>query len=210
MFENVGRSVVLLGGVAGLTLCLAGGVAVGVVPQAGGSAAAPVQTAATATAAASDVGASTTPETVPTTVAPEAPAPPDSSPVAGSRPAAATEAATSSPDEQSPVAPVADTPAPAEAAGNPRLNPSSAQVQAAMAQMRARVPLYSPTEAQARDFGNQVCDALDQGQSVAQVQATALATARRASLLVPVSATDVNFAVAQAVQLFCPTYSSQL
>ncbi len=35
MFKNVGGTVALLGGAAGLTFCLAGGVTVGAVPQAG-------------------------------------------------------------------------------------------------------------------------------------------------------------------------------
>jgi len=81
-------------------------------------------------------------------------------------------------------------------------------VQAAIAQIHQRIPLYSPTEAQARQFGDQVCSAFDQGQSSAQVQATALQAASKVPF-VTVSAGDVAFAVHTAVGLFCPGYASK-
>ncbi|MGI9080516.1 MAG: DUF732 domain-containing protein [Acidimicrobiales bacterium] len=158
----MGRSVVLVAGTAGLTLCLAGGVAVGVVTQAGTS----------GTAA---------------------------------RPAAAS----SSDDTAAPAAGSAPSAAPSGPTTAARVNPSSAQVQAAIAQIHQRIPLYSPTEAQARQFGDQVCSAFDQGQSSAQVQATAQQMASQIPF-VTVSSGDIAFAVRTAVQLFCPGYSSKV
>jgi hypothetical protein len=209
MFENVGRSVVLVAGAAGLTLCLAGGVAVGVVPQAGTSG----STAQPAAAGGQDVTATTAPDTVaPTTVAPAAPAAPapTAAPVTRSRSQASTQPAASSGDDTAaPAASSAASSAPSAPTTAARVNPSSAQVQAAIAQIHQRIPLYSPTEAQARQFGDQVCSAFDQGQSSSQVQATAMQMASKIPF-VTVSSSDIAFAVRTAVQLFCPGYSSKV
>jgi len=208
VFENVGRSVVLLGGAAGLTLCLAGGVAVGVVPQAG-MAGPPAQPA---TAGGRDVTATTAPDTVaPTTVVPVAPAAPapTAAPVTRSRAQASTQTASSVDDTPASAATSAPSAAPSGPTTAARVTPSSAQVQAAIAQIHQRIPLYSPTEAQARQFGDQVCSAFDQGQSSAQVQATAQQMASQVPF-VTVSSSDIAFAVRTAVQLFCPGYSSKV
>ncbi|MGI8776424.1 MAG: DUF732 domain-containing protein [Acidimicrobiales bacterium] len=214
MFENVGRSVALLGGAVGLTLCLASGVAVGVVPQASGPSNATGRPAAAV--AGQDVTATTTPGTAaPTTVAPAAPgtvAPTTAAPTTKPRAQAATPtASSSSAAEQSSTSatPAAQSAAPAGPTKAARVSPSSSQVQAAIAQIHQRIPLYSPTEAQARQFGDQVCSAFDQGQSSAQVQATALQAASKVPF-VTVSAGDVAFAVRTAVSLFCPGYSSKV
>jgi hypothetical protein len=88
------------------------------------------------------------------------------------------------------------------------VNPSSAQVQAALATM-PQSPLFKPTEAQGRQFGDQVCTAFDQGQSFAQIKASALQAASRIPL-VSISAADIDRAVRTAVNLFCPGYQSRL
>jgi len=205
LFDTAGRGVVALGGAVGLTFCLAGGVAVGVVPQAGRPAPSPVR----AEIAAPDVTPVTTPDTVaPTTVAPEvaAPAPVDTTPAAQPRATSTTEVTASSSDEGTPAA----TPAPAGAPAGPttaaRLTPTSAQVKAAIAQIGAGLPV---SEAQAREFGNQVCTAFDQGQSASAVKATALQAAQKVPF-VSVSAAQVDAAVRSAVQLFCPGYASKV
>lgn len=206
MFERVGRSVAMLGGAAGLTFCLAGGVAVGLVPQVGSPAGPSVRTEASP---APDVTAAATPDTAATTtVAPEAPAPAPADPTPVVKPrTGTTQAAASSPDPEPAAAAVASTTAadsgPSTAA---RVNPSSAQVKAAIAQIGAGLPI---TEAQARDFGNQVCSAFDQGQSSAQVKATALQAAKKVPF-VTVTSAQVSSAVSTAVQLFCPGYSSKV
>ncbi len=205
LFNNVGRSVVVLGGAVGLTFCLAGGVEVGVVPQVGDSAPASVKTEI----AAPDVTAATTPDTVaPTTVAPEVstPAPIDTTPAAKPRATSTTEVAAAPSDEGAPVAAATPAGAPAAPTTAARTNPSSAQVKAAIAQIGAGLPI---SEAQAREFGNQVCTAFDQGQTSSAVKATAFQAAQKVPF-VTVSASQVDSAVRSAVQLFCPGYASNV
>ncbi len=202
MFENVGRSVVALGGAAGLTFCLAGGVAVGIVPQAGGTSVAEGRPAAVV----QDVTAAPAPEAAaPTTVAPEAAPPPDTTPATTPRSAAAAEEQVTYSEEE-PAAVEAEASAPAGPIGVARVNPSSAQVKAAIAQIGGGLPV---NEAQARQFGNEVCSAFDAGQPAATVKATALDAARQIPF-VKVSAIQVDVAVNTAVQLFCPGHASAL
>jgi len=168
-----------------------------------------------AAVAGQDVTATTTtaPGTVaPTTVAPAAPntvAPSTIAPVTRARSQPATTTAVSSEQASAAGPSAAPSVAPAGPTKAARLSPTSTQVQAAIAQIHQRIPLYSPTEAQARQFGDQVCSAFDQGQSSAQVQATALQAASKVPF-VTVSAGDVAFAVRSAVSLFCPGYSSKV
>ncbi len=211
MFENVGRAVAVLGGAAGLTFCLAGGVAVGVVPQAGGGTAASVRTEAATT---QEAIAPTTGDTVaPDTVARDtsAPTPAPTTAVANTHTTAAPPAtATASSSEQETGAGTAGTTGTAATQAGPttaaRVTPSSAQVNAAIAQIGAGLPI---TEAQARQFGDQVCSAFDQGQSFSAVKATALQEAKKVPF-VTVSAAQVDSAVRTAVQLFCPGYASKV
>ena len=75
-----------------------------------------------------------------------------------------------------------------------RVNPTSAEVQAAITPLHQRIPLFEPNEAQLRTFADAVCTSFDQGQSLAQVQATvqqAVTNVQGASL----SAADAAFAV---------------
>jgi hypothetical protein len=90
-----------------------------------------------------------------------------------------------------------------------RLSPSSAEVQAAIAQLHQRIPYFTPTEAQARQFADQVCTSFDQGQGYAQVKATAMQAVTKVPF-VKVSDADADFAIRTAVQLVCPGYLSRL
>lgn len=196
----------------GVILCLGVGTAAGIVPQVGGTetatvaaavapgpgqpvAAPPVQ--ATAETAPAPVPTAAPPTAPPTTVARRAP----STTVARARAASpAAPAAAAAP--AAPAAPSGPTTA-------TRLNPSSAQVQAGIAQVRQRIPLYQPTEAQARQFGNDVCGAFDQGQSYSQVKAGVQQAISQVPFL-SVSSANIDFAIRTTVGLFCPGYLAQL
>lgn len=78
-------------------------------------------------------------------------------------------------------------------------------MQSAIAALGQRIPLFSPTDAQLRTFADAVCTSFDQGQTMAQVQATvrqAVTHIQGASL----SPADADFAVRTVVQLRCPGY----
>ncbi|MFN2609111.1 MAG: hypothetical protein ABR511_14660 [Acidimicrobiales bacterium] len=180
----------------------------GVVPQLGSAPAAvaapPALRGSVTTAAPGGAPTTAAPAATPPPTAPPATAPPTTA----RRTTVARAAATSSAPAPAAAAPSAAA-APASSVA-PRLNPSSAQVQAAMNALKARNPLYgSLTEAQARQFANQVCSAFDAGQTAAQVQATAQAAASKVPLMA-VPAADVRYAVRTAVQLFCPGYLPKL
>ncbi|MGI8809374.1 MAG: hypothetical protein ACR2KK_16350 [Acidimicrobiales bacterium] len=128
----------------------------------------------------------------PTTVPTRRAAP--SAPAASATPVAAGSAPTPSPT----VAPV--KPAPGQ-----RVAFTTAGVQAAMAALHQRIPLFSPTDPQLRTFADAVCTSFDQGQTQAQVQSTvrqAVSHIQGASL----AAADADFAVQTVVQLRCPGY----
>jgi hypothetical protein len=86
------------------------------------------------------------------------------------------------------------------------MNPSSAQIRSAISSLG--LPLV-PSESQARQFGDSVCDAFDQGQTFAQVKAGALQAASQIPLIA-VSPSAVDAAVRAAVNLFCPGHASKL
>jgi len=107
-----------------------------------------------------------------------------------------------------PVAPLASVAAVVQQVA--RTVPTAAQVQAAIAGLQGLVPalgLFPPTVAQVNDIGNQVCTAFDQGQTFAQVKSTALAMVPKI-IVVPLTAPD--YAVRQAVNLYCPGHASKL
>ena len=116
------------------------------------------------------------------------------------------EAASAKPVIATPPAP-APVPVPPRAAS--RVDPTSAQVQAAIAQLHQRIPTFQPTEAQAREFASRVCTAFDQGQTYDQIRA-ATTQAVAAVQWIKVSPADVDFAIRTAVQLACPGYLSRL
>ena len=204
MFEHTRRNLTLVGAGAALTFCLAGGAALGVVPQAGdGSSASGRPVVAAVSGPVPPAGpvatapTSTAPPPPPTTAKPAVTAAPRTTTPRTAPARTVAPAPTSSPD-----------PAPAPQTV-PRRNPSSAEVQAAIAQIHQRIPFYTPTEAQAREFGNQVCSAFDAGATFAQVRASVLQAASRIPL-VTISSADADFAVRTAVALFCPGYQSKL
>jgi hypothetical protein len=214
MSPTTTRRKALAGSIAGTALVLALGVAA--VAQMGDSGpAAPAASVArtaldTAEApavapaeAAPAVEATTTtaPATTATTTAPAAKAAAPSTTATTTKPAAPSTTA-------APAAP-AGTPTTAPAA--PKLPPgqrvpfTTAGVQAAAAALQQRVPLFKPTEAQLRTFADAVCTSFDQGQTMAQVQATvrdAVSRIQGASL----SEADAAYAVSLVVQLRCPGY----
>lgn len=158
-----------------------------------------------------------TPEPVATTVAPEPQ--PESPPtsvaettsttaparrLAPTTAAPATTPATSPPADPTPATTAA--PAPKYAPGQ-RINPSSAEVQTAIATLSTRIPMFKPNEAQLRTFADAACTSFDQGQTKAQVESTvrqAVTYVQGASL----SAADAEFAVRTVVALRCPGYLS--
>jgi hypothetical protein len=202
------RGLAVLGGLIAAVLLLAVGVAFGAVPRL-------VDPPSTAAATAGGDGAASPapdPSSVeapptpapPTTVAPEpTPAPPTTAKAAPRR-APATTVATDAPAAAVETGPAAPAPtAPPKLAPGQRVAPTSAQVQAAIAQLHQRIPLFQPTESQLRTFADAVCSSFDQGQSSAQVQATvqqAVSNVQGASL----SASDAEFAVRTVLELRCP------
>ena len=156
-----------------------------------------------------------------TTQPPATAAPSTAAPTTTAKPAAARANTPATPAQPASTAATTPTPAPTAAQvqtpapTNPpttlpaRPNVTSAQVQAAINQFRTRILLFSPTEAQARQFGDMVCDAFDAGQNYAQVKATALAQVAQYPL-VTVTSADADFILGIAVRLFCPAYATKL
>lgn len=208
------RTKAVAGGIAGAALLLALGVAaVAHVAETGptGPAASAVR-ASDADAADPGAPSSETPAvaeaspdtTPPTTAAPVAPA-------ARSTVPPTTVTTRRAPAPSPSAAPATSTPtpsptaAPAKPAPGQRLGFTSAGVQAAMVALHQRIPLFSPSDPQLRTFADAVCTSFDQGQTVAQIQATvrqAVSHIQGASL----SEADAAFAVRTVVQLRCPGY----
>ncbi len=221
MFQHTRRVHTLLAGATGLTLVLGVGVAVGAVPrpvspESEASVHAAAVTPGAAAVIATGAPAVDAPVPPPTTEAATTvpTAPPTTGKAAG--PAAGAEAAPAGGP-----APVAADPAPvtpslsggtvaAAPSSSARANPTSAQVQAAIQQIATRIPFFSvATEAQARQFGDAVCTAFDQGNTYAQVR-TQVQQALSQLPMVTIKPADMDFAIRTAVQLFCPGYTSKL
>ena len=201
----------MLAAAAGVTLLLGIGVASGVVPQASPNVSvASEEAAVTADTVAPvlDVPADPQPQDV---VAPTTTTPPvTSAPVPQVPVAAVEEVVEEEPAVEVPVERPSSPPAPVAPSLPARLNPSSAQVMAAIQQLSPS-PALTPTEAQAREFGNQVCTAFDQGQTFAQVQQGVLSALSQVPLLgLSVTPAKVNDAIRGAVQLFCPGHAGKL
>ena len=224
MLENTSRNLKVLAGAVGVNLALALAVSVGAVPQLGDHGA--VRTASVAEA--EDIvappvrqpgDAAKAVDDVTTTTAAASAAPPAPSTTVA-KPKATTPPATKAPTSARTAQPTAapTTAAPAAAAPTapvstkvPRRTPTAAEVQAAITELKRQVGglllLVSPTPAQIDQVGDQVCTAFDNGQTFAQVKATAL------SMIPPtvtVSAATTDWAVRQAVTLYCPGHASKL
>ena len=208
------RSKALAGGIAGTALLLTLGVAA--VAQIGDSG------PATATASVARAGDAASPALVPADVAPAEPptttaAPPETTttaaPAAKAAPPSTTATTRKLATPATTVAPAAAAPAPAPTAAPaaPKLPPgqrvpyTTAAVQAAASALTQRIPLFKPTEAQLKTFADAVCTSFDQGQTIAQVEATirdAVSRIQGASL----TDADAAFAARTVAQLRCPGY----
>lgn len=207
MFEYPTRLGAALAGLIVLNLLLAVAALAGVVPHAvDGQTVAALATvddpAVVAPAAAAE------PAPVPASEpAPEPEPTPASRPPAAAAVVPAAPATTAAPEP--PPAPAPTAPATTAPTIPARKNPSSAQVQAGINQLRARNPLFNVTESQARQFADQVCSAFDAGSSYSSVRAQVMQAAAGVPL-VTITAADADFAIRNAVQLFCPNYLSKL
>lgn len=224
MLNKSSWMVKVLGGVVGVNLTLALAVSAGAVPHPGadndvhaasvaveelasparqpGDNVAPVEVAVE-TPAATAVIEAISPTTVapPTTVAKPKPTTPPTTkaPVAKSAPTTAAPAAVA----PAPVVPAA----PAKVA---RRVPTPAEIQGVVARLKKDIPILgfvSVAPAQIDQAGDQVCTAFDNGQTFAQVKATGLSMIP-ASITVPAATAD--YAVRQAVALYCPGHANKL
>jgi hypothetical protein len=206
----------VLGGVVGVNLTLALAVSAGAVPHPGtqdevhaasvdvedlaaparqpGDIAIPPQVETPAPAV-SDITLVTTPPPATTVAKPRTTTPPTTkAPAAAAAPAVAA-----------PAAPVAA--APTKVA---RRVPTAAEIQGVVARLKKDIPILgfvAVAPSQIDQAGDQVCTAFDNGQTFAQVKATGLSMIP-ASVTVP--ATTADWAVRQAVALYCPGHANKL
>jgi hypothetical protein len=147
---------------------------------------APVTTVATPTTVA--------PSTVPTTVAR----------------ATTTQAPTTTAPSVTPAGPTGPAPITATPDVSPgRTTPNPIALLQVMQELDRRTNFFTPTENQVNQFSTQVCDAFDQGYSFAQVKAGVLDTARQAPFL-GIDGGDADWAIRQAVTLYCPGHAGKL
>jgi len=117
--------------------------------------------------------------------------------------AAGTQASKSGTSASTSVAPKVTTPL-----VPPRTVPTAAQVKQLISAVHAEFFFFTPTPAQIAHVGNEVCTALDQGDSIAQIKATAVHMAGPFAAMVP--AGFVNSAARTIVNMYCPGYDSKL
>ena len=204
----------LAGGIAGTALVLALGAAA--LGQVGGST--PTASAASVARASSEGLMAPIPETQapapapaetvpPTTQAPAAQPPPTTKAAPPATTATTRKPAptTVAPPVPAAPAPAATTPTTAKVRSGARVAYTTAGVQAAIAAITGRIPLFKPNDAQLRTFADAVCTSFDQGQTQTQVQATirdAVSRIQGQSL----SEADAEFMVRTVTQLRCPGY----
>lgn len=221
MLENARRLHKLLAGAAGVTLALGVAVSAGAVPGPGddGVHAAAISHLEEVPAPPARQPGDTTPAVAAAVATAEAPADPSPSTTAAKpRPTAppTTKAPARAPKAvpAAPPAPTTAAPAPAAPAAPvkvARRTPSAAEVQGAIAELKRQVGgvllLVSPTPAQIDQAGDQVCTAFDNGQTFAQVKATGLSMIPAS---VTVSPATAEWAVRQAVAMYCPGHAGKL
>ncbi len=210
----------LLAGAAGVTLTLGIAAGAGAVIQSGGDG--QVHTAALSSAeqvtapSARQPGDTTTtaPAPAPTTVATAAPARPAATPTTAAKPRVTAPPTTKAPVKATPAATVAPTPAPTTPPAPvkvARRTPTAAEVQGVISELKRQIGgllmLVSPTPAQIDQAGDQICTAFDNGQTFSQVKATGLSMIP-SSITVPPATAD--WAVRQAVTLYCPGHAAKL
>ncbi len=217
----------LLAGAAGVTLVLALAVSAGAVPKPGDS----DNVHATSIAAVEEVAAPPARQpgdavTAPAPVTAAAAAAVPAAPAQPAQPATtvATPKATTPPTTKAPAKAPAKASAPATTAVTApattvpvtvpkvaRRTPTTAEVSALIAELKRQVGglllLVSPTPAQIAQAGDQVCTAFDNGQTFAQVKATGLSMIPASVTVTPATA---DWAVRQAVTLYCPGHASKL
>jgi cytoskeletal protein RodZ len=221
VLKNSNWIVKVLGGVVGVNLTLALAVSAGAVTHPGaddevqaasvqveelaapvrqpGDSVAPAQEEAPAEAVVAE--ATTTTGAPATTVA----KPKTTTPPATKAPVAKAAPTTAAPAVAAPVAPAAAVPAKVA-----RRVPTAAEVQGVVARLKKDIPILgfvSVAPAQIDQAGDQVCTAFDNGQTFAQVKATGLSMIP-ASITVPGATAD--WAVRQAVALYCPGHANKL
>ncbi len=89
-----------------------------------------------------------------------------------------------------------------------RRTPSAAEVNNAIQAVHQLVPFFTPTAKQVARVGNQVCTALDQGMTFAQVKSKISAMLGSLSWLLPSSIAGQG--VRTTVNLYCPGYADKL
>jgi hypothetical protein len=221
---NGNRNHKLLAGTAGVTLMLALAVSAGAVPRPGDNG--EVHTASVAAvqeiaaAPARQPGDSAAPPVVAAPATPAAPAgeaAPAQPATTVAKPRTTTPPTTKAPRSTpatAPATPAATAPAPTvpvTVAKVARRTPSAAEVQTVITELKRQVGglllLLSPTPAQIAQAGDQVCTAFDGGQTFAQVKATGLSMIPASVTVTPATA---DWAVRQAVTLYCPGHASKL
>jgi hypothetical protein len=221
---NTSRNRKLLAAVVGVNLALAIAVSAGAVPRPGDNGAVHAATVAAveeiAAPAARQPGdnvapaaPATTPSTAATAVAAPAqpattvPKPKTTTPPTTKAPARSAQS--TAPATAAVTAPAATVPV--TIAKVARRTPTAAEVQGVIAELKRQVGglllLVSPTPAQIDQAGDQVCTAFDNGQSFAEVKATGLSMIPAS---ITVTSTTAEWAVRQAVTLYCPGHSGKL
>lgn len=214
----------MVGASAGSTLALALAVVMGAIPG-HGQLTGPSAAAAAAfddPAPLADTGAPEAPGEVvagPADEAPASPGPqPDAESVGSPDPAPAPEAEQSPPPpapapvQASPAAPAPPPPPPPPTADPvvPRRHPSPAEVQRALDGLDPYVDsVFSPTAAQVAEAGDKVCTAFDEGQTFAQVKATARDLVSQVPLTTVRPGAD-DYVVRTVVALYCPGHQPKL
>lgn len=214
----------MLGVSAGTTLAIALAVVVGVIPPQGhdtglsSAAAAELHDPAPVTPGEEK---EVVPETVPAAGAEPAPADeapaaasPDSEPVPATAPPPAAEEPPPPPPAPpvniAPAAAPAPPPAPTANPVVPRRQPSPAEVQQALDGLEPYVDsVFSPSAAQVAEAGAKVCTAFDEGQTFAQVKATAQELVSRVPLTTVRPGAD-DYVVRTVVRLYCPGHQAKL
>lgn len=164
--------------------------------DAGTAAAAPPAPEAAATASADAAGRPDAPAPGP---APQGPASPPPAPPAPSQPTASTPP----PAPEAPAAPVTTT-------AVARQQPSAAAVQQALDGLDPYVDsVFSPTAAHVQEAGDKVCTAFDEGQTFAQVKATARELVDRVPMTT-VHDGAADYVVRTVVGLYCPAHAPKL
>lgn len=87
--------------------------------------------------------------------------------------------------------------------------PPKADVAQVKQELSRRVSGFKPTDNQIRQFSGQVCGVFAKGYSYAEVKTATLKAAARYPFL-GVSPDDADFAIHEAVRLYCPQYGSRL